>query len=172
MADLRERLQKLLAPQTPDSELDEYEQLIAEKYQKAYKAFYHEKNRTKCWSKLLGIGTAVKKEARKESIWQSYILCKAFLLGAIFEARPKAIDNLDKVRRNLVMFSPNRGKPGSSNFEADLSEMTDLRNQLEKRLQREKEPEFLKETWLFHSTTSWPIRMTEAWLEQTAITVE
>lgn len=34
MSDLGERLQRLLAPQTPDAELDKYEQLIARKYQK------------------------------------------------------------------------------------------------------------------------------------------
>lgn len=34
MSDLRQRLQRLLAPQTPDSELDEYENLIAKKYRK------------------------------------------------------------------------------------------------------------------------------------------
>ncbi|KAI4281768.1 MAG: hypothetical protein L6R38_003446 [Xanthoria sp. 2 TBL-2021] len=169
MSDLRQRLQRLLAPQTPDSELDEYENLIAKKYRKAYNAFYRDKNRTKCGSKLMEITTAVKEEARTKSVWQSYILCKAFLLGAMFEARPKALDNLDKIRRHLLTFMPD-GKSGSSNFEKDHSEMSDLSNLLEKRLNREKDPEFIKETWFFHSTTSWPVRMTDEWLEQTAVT--
>ncbi|KAL8674090.1 MAG: hypothetical protein Q9168_001485 [Polycauliona sp. 1 TL-2023] len=172
MSDLRERLQKLLTPQIPDSKLDEYEQLITKKYKYAYKAFYQEENRTKCYARLLEIGTAVKEEARKESVWQSYILCQAFLLGSIFEARVKALDNLDQVRRKLALFSPNRAKTGSYIVKEDHSEMSDLTDQLCRRIRREKEPEFLKETWWFHSTTTWPIRMTDGWLEATEIVVE
>ncbi|KAL8641989.1 MAG: hypothetical protein Q9226_008561 [Calogaya cf. arnoldii] len=166
MSNLQERLQKLLVLEIPDSELNEYEKLIAMKYKKAYNAFYRDKNRTKCGTKLLELTTAVKEGARRENVWQSYVLCKAFLLGAMFEARPKALDNLDQIRRRLLMFKRD-GKARSSNFEEDHSEMKDLRDQLEKRLIRERDPEFIKETWFFHSTTSWPVRMTDAWLEQT-----
>ncbi|KAI4218216.1 MAG: hypothetical protein LQ349_005986 [Xanthoria aureola] len=171
MSDLRERLQKLLAPQFPHAELDEYERQLAKKYKSAYNAFYRDQKRTKCGTKLMDITAAVKKEANTKSVWQSYILCKAFLLGALFEARPKALDNLDRIRRYLATFKPN-GKAGSSNFEKDRSEMTDLGNLLEKRLDRERNPEFIKETWFFHCTTSWPVRLTDEWLEQTTVTSE
>lgn len=117
------------------------------------------------------ITTALKKEANTKSVWQSYILCKAFLLGALFEARPKALDNLDRIRRYLATFKPN-GKVGSLYFEKDRSEMIDLGDLLEKRLDREKNPEFIKETWFFHCTTSWPVRLTDEWLEQTTVTSE
>ncbi|KAL8835038.1 MAG: hypothetical protein Q9176_007181 [Flavoplaca citrina] len=167
MSDLGERLQRLPAPQLPNPEIDEYESLLGRKYNKAYKAFYRDKNRTKCGCKLLEITTAVMKEARTDSVWQSYILCKAFFLGALFEARPKALDNVDQIRRNLAIFSPYGETSGSSNFQKDYAEMKDLRIQLEERLHREKHPQFIKETWLFHSTTSWPVRLTDAWLEQT-----
>ncbi len=196
MSDLRERLQKLLAPRPPDPELGDYEQLLAIKYKKvrpqglfqeeyvllqvcllthhwqAYDAFYRHNNQNKCASKMFELSTAIKDRAKAGNGWQSYIICKTFLLGAMFEARPKALDNMDKVRRHLVMFSPGVEKPGASNFERDYSEIWDLRDQLEKRLNQEKNPKFMKETWWFHSTTSWPVRMTDAWLEQTAPTSE
>ncbi|KAL8772911.1 MAG: hypothetical protein Q9209_001931 [Squamulea sp. 1 TL-2023] len=168
MSDLGERLKRLLAPQTPDGELDRYEASIAKQYRKAYKAFYHRNNRTKCASKILQIMTTINKEARTQDLWQSYILCKTYLLGSIFEARPKALDNVDKIRQHLSTFTPDAGKTGSSNFEKDYPEIQALRDELEKRLIQERSPEFVKETWWFHSTTSWPVRMTDEWLEQTA----
>lgn len=119
----------------------------------------------------MDIRTAVKEEARTDGIWLSYILCKAFLLGALFEARPKALDDLDMVSRNLLTFTPDGAKSGSFHFEEDLSDMSDLRDQLQGRLKRE-DPRYLKETWFPHRTTTWPIRMTDEWLEQTSLTAE
>ncbi|KAL8724386.1 MAG: hypothetical protein Q9166_007980 [cf. Caloplaca sp. 2 TL-2023] len=170
MSDFRERLQEVLAPDLSDPKLNRFERSLAVRYKKsqAYKAFYRSKNPNKCAAQILKIQTAVKKEAKGESAWQSYVLCKSYLLGAVFDARPKALENLDKVRRHLVMFNPGTGGIGTSYFEKAFPEMSDLRETFEKRLMQEKDPEFFKKTWWFHSTSSWPVRTTLTWLNQTA----
>lgn len=50
----------------------------------------------------------------------------------------------------------------------ELDELWELRDEMETRLLRERDVEYVKETSLRYGTTTWEVRMTEEWLEQTA----
>lgn len=66
-----------------------------------------------------------------------------------------------------------RVEKGPDGFEksahvADLNELWELKDEMENRLFREKDVEYVKETRVRIEQSTWEVRMTEDWLDQTA----
>lgn len=106
-------------------------------------------------------------------LYGTKVLCKALLLSATFVHKFTAFDALERMQQLLFELRRKIEKEPEEGLEklaeaADLNESWDLKDQMENRLFRETDVEYVKETRIKYETSTWEVRMTEDWLDQTA----
>ncbi|KAL8943382.1 MAG: hypothetical protein Q9216_001091 [Gyalolechia sp. 2 TL-2023] len=175
MEDLPNRLAKALSPPPPNISISQLDHSFIAKYASAYNALLKQ-NRFKCQSILLKLQARLTSpSSNRLSAYQTYLLCKALLLTATFDYKLKGFDALEKLKRYLLeleqltkCMSGDGGGKLTGIAEGEVDELRELRDEMEIRLLREKDVDSVKETRLRYGTTTWEVRMTERWLEQTA----
>ncbi|KAI4177219.1 MAG: hypothetical protein LQ343_000703 [Gyalolechia ehrenbergii] len=173
MDDLPIRLAKALAPKPPSISATQTDRSLAAKYASAYNALFKQ-NRFDCQSILLKLRVRLT-SSNPPSAYQTYLLCKVLLLSATFDHKLTGFDALEKMHYHLLElrqqmeYSSGNGVGKLIGIAIkELDELWELRDEMETRLLRERDVEYVKETSLRYGTTTWEVRMTEEWLEQTA----